>query len=178
VRHSPNDVEVLLYLAEIYRNNNQADLAVPLYQRAIGLHPEQVTASVGLGGIRMEAGQFSEAIRFWQDALSKNAGLELVRVNMAVAQWRSGDLKAAEATLEKAIAVNPGFDVPVELLEKLGNKFGARGKSRGRHGIFTILRSRNRALLRWVKTPASRGPSAPGTSASPILLQVLPSLLE
>jgi cytochrome c-type biogenesis protein CcmH/NrfG len=84
VRHSPNDVEVLLYLAEIYRNNNQADLAVPLYQRAIGLDPEQVTASVGLGGIRMEAGQFSEAIRFWQDALSKNAGLELFG-----STWRS-----------------------------------------------------------------------------------------
>jgi hypothetical protein len=46
------------------------------------------------------------------------------------------------------------------------------------HGAFTTLKSRNRALLRWAKTPTSRGPSAPLTSASPILVQLLPSLLE
>jgi len=118
-RSDPNDVEVLLCLAEIYRNSDEGDLAVPLYQRAIRLDPEQVTGSVGLGGIMMERGQYSEAIRLWQDALSKNAGLELVRINMAVALWRSGDLKAAQVTLEKAIDVNPGFDVPVNLLQKL-----------------------------------------------------------
>jgi ssDNA-binding Zn-finger/Zn-ribbon topoisomerase 1 len=118
-RNSPNDVEVLLYLAELYRNGQQEETAIPLYQRAIRLDPAQVTASVGLGGILMERGQFAEAVRLWEDALSKNGGLELVRINMALAEWRSGDLSAAEAGLVKAVALNPGFATPVELLQKL-----------------------------------------------------------
>jgi Tetratricopeptide repeat/Cytochrome c554 and c-prime len=118
-RVSPSDTEVLLYLAELYRNRDQYDKAVPLYRRAIDLDPTQTTASVGLGGILMERGQYAEAIRLWQDALAKNGGLELVRVNMALAQWRTGDLQAAESTLTKAIELNPGFATPVDLLQKL-----------------------------------------------------------
>lgn len=118
-RDSPEDVEVLLYLAELYRNGNRDETAIPLYERAIRLDPAQVTASVGLGGIRMERGQFAEAIRLWGDALSKNGGLELVRINMSMALWRSGDLRGAEAGLAKAVALNPGFATPVELLQKL-----------------------------------------------------------
>jgi hypothetical protein len=118
-RTSPDDVEVLQYLAELYRNDNREEAAIPLFRRAIRLDPAQVTSSVGLGGILMERGQFAEAIRLWEDALSKNGGLELVRINMALAQWRSGDLRAAEATLVKAVTINPGFATPVELLQKL-----------------------------------------------------------
>ncbi|MBI3470980.1 MAG: tetratricopeptide repeat protein, partial [Candidatus Solibacter usitatus] len=57
-RENPDDVEVLLYLAELYRNTGQADAAAPLYERAIRLDPAQVTASVGLGAIRMERGDY------------------------------------------------------------------------------------------------------------------------
>jgi predicted Zn-dependent protease len=118
-RNSPDDVEVLLYLAELDRNTDREEAAIPLYQRAIRLDPAQVTASVGLGGILMERGRFAEAVRLWEDALSKNGGLELVRINMAMAEWRSGDVRAAEASLMKAVTLNPGFATPVELLQKL-----------------------------------------------------------
>lgn len=124
-RSSPDDVEVLLYLAELYRNGNWEESAIPLYQRAILLDPSQVTASVGLGAILMERGQFSQAVRLWEDALSKNGGLELVRINMALAQWRSGDLRAAETTLLKAVTLNPGFAAPVDLLGKLREQLRA-----------------------------------------------------
>jgi tetratricopeptide (TPR) repeat protein len=112
-------VEVLLYLAELYRNGDQPDLAIPLYQRAIRLSPEQVTASVGLGGIMMERGQYAEAIRLWENALSKNAGLELVRVNLAMAYWRTGDIRSAERHLVKAVDLSPGFAPAADLLRQL-----------------------------------------------------------
>src|SRR5208282_4940957 len=47
-RRSPDDVEVLLYLAELYRASDRYESAIPLYRRAIRLDPTQVTASVGL----------------------------------------------------------------------------------------------------------------------------------
>ena len=58
-RNSPDDAEVLLYLAEIYRNTGQEDRAIPLYRRAMRLDPAQVTASAGLGGILFERGRRS-----------------------------------------------------------------------------------------------------------------------
>jgi len=118
-RESPDDVEVLMYLGELYRNGRQPDLAVPLFERAIGLDPGQVTASVGLGGIMMERARYADAIRLWEDALAKNAGLELVRTNLAMAYWRSGNLQAAESHLKEAVDLNPGFDVPAGLLKQL-----------------------------------------------------------
>ncbi len=49
---SPNDSEVLLYLAEIYRKNGLDDRAAPLYERAMKLDPSQVTG-VGRIGRRL-----------------------------------------------------------------------------------------------------------------------------
>jgi predicted CXXCH cytochrome family protein len=118
-KENPTDVEVLLYLAEIYRNDGKNDLARPLYQRAVALDPTQATASVGLGGILMESGEYREAIRLWTDALSKNAGLELVRLNLSVAFLKIGDRISAELHLRKALDLNPAFAPARDLLKKL-----------------------------------------------------------
>jgi len=125
-RDAPEDTEVLLYLAELYRTGEQQDRAIPLYERAIGQDPSQVTASVGLGGIRMERGEYREAIRLWEDALAKNAGLPLVRMNLAMAEWRVGDLRSAESNLEKAVDLNPGLAAAAELLQRFRQTPGPR----------------------------------------------------
>jgi predicted CXXCH cytochrome family protein len=118
-KQAPSDVEVLLFLAEIYRNDGKNDLARPLYERAIALDPGQVTASVGLGGIMMETGEYREAVRLWNDALSKNAGLELVRLNLSLALLQLGDRAAAETKLKQALNLNPAFTPARDLLQKL-----------------------------------------------------------
>jgi Tfp pilus assembly protein PilF len=121
VKDTPGDVELLLYLAEIYRNDGKNDAARPLYERAIALDRGQVTASVGLGGIMMERGEYQEAIRLWNDALSKNAGLELVRLNLALALLKVGNRAAAESNLREAVVLNPAFAPARDLLEKLNH---------------------------------------------------------
>jgi hypothetical protein len=119
VRDKPDDVDVLLYLAEIYRTGDNNDRARPLYERAIRIDPGQVTGSVGLGGIMMERGDYAAAVRLWTDALTKNAGLELVRLNLAVALLRMGDKAGAETNLRKALTLNPAFPPAKDLLQKL-----------------------------------------------------------
>jgi len=108
-----------MFLAERYRNDSKNDLARPLYERAIALDPAQVTAPVGLGAIMMEGGDYAGAIRLWTDALSKNSGLELVRLNFAVALLRTGQRTAAIAMLEKAVGLNPAFAPARQMLEQL-----------------------------------------------------------
>jgi hypothetical protein len=125
-RDSPDDSEVLLYLAEIYRTGGQPDRAIPLYRRAMRLDPTEVTASVGLGGILFERGQYRESIRLWQDALSRNSGLVLVSTNLAMAQWNSGELASAESTLRRVIDLSPGFQPARDLLRRLQDALAGR----------------------------------------------------
>jgi predicted CXXCH cytochrome family protein len=116
---SPGDTEVLLYLAEIYRNAGLDDRAIPLYRRAMRLDPAQLTALVGLGGIQFDRKDDREAIRLWQDALTKNPGLVMVGTNLALAYWRTGDLASAESTIRKVIDRSPGFQPARDLLKRL-----------------------------------------------------------
>jgi predicted Zn-dependent protease len=58
--------------------------------------------------IFFEREQYNEAIRLWEDALSKNSGLVLVGTNLAMAQWRVGNRQAA----------SPGFQPAVDLLRR------------------------------------------------------------
>jgi hypothetical protein len=116
---TPNDSEVLLYLAEIYRNGGREEQAVPLYRRAMQLDPGQVTASVGLGAILFERGEYREAIRLWQDALLKNSGLVLTGTNLAMAQWRAGQPGPAMDTLRTMIELSPGFRPARDLLRRI-----------------------------------------------------------
>jgi len=118
-RKTPEDVEVLIYLAEIYRNGNQGDRAEALYRRALRLDGTHVTATVGLGAILFQKGRFREAIPLWEGALSRNPGLDLTRTNLAMALWQAGDLRSAEATLVKGLELSPGFRPAAELLRRL-----------------------------------------------------------
>ena len=117
---SPKDVDVLVSLAEIYRNADQGEAARPLYQGALEVVAGQLTALSGLGAVAMEKGEYAQAIRLWTAALKKNSGLELVRLNLALAQWKTGDRAGSEASLRKALEINPAFAPARKALAQLG----------------------------------------------------------
>jgi hypothetical protein len=43
----------------------------------------------------------------------------MVATNLGMAQWRTGDLAAAESTLQKVIDLSPGFQPARDLLKRL-----------------------------------------------------------
>ena len=54
-----------------------------------------VAVAVNLGTYYMQRGRAREALRLWADALSRNPALTSVSMNLAVAQFQSGDAPAA-----------------------------------------------------------------------------------
>ncbi|MGH7487587.1 MAG: tetratricopeptide repeat protein, partial [bacterium] len=78
-----------------------------------------VTAAVNLGSLWMQRGRASEAMRLWEDALSRNPGLTTARINLAVAQYRSGQTAAAEASLQKALDYDPDQPTARQLLSAI-----------------------------------------------------------
>ncbi|MFF9054400.1 tetratricopeptide repeat protein [Streptomyces erythrochromogenes] len=74
----PDTVKQRQYLAEIYRANDQPDLAVPLYeanlthwQQTLGDHPNVLNTQLTLGDAHHEAGAHHEAIAVYRVALGR-----------------------------------------------------------------------------------------------------------
>jgi len=56
---------------------------------------------VNLGSILASRGHLEEAERLWQDALSRNPGLEAAAIKLASAQLLRGDQAAATAIIRR-----------------------------------------------------------------------------
>lgn len=112
---APDDIEVLLHLAYL----SSEDKAIPLYEKVLRADPNQVVAAVNLGSALIARGHVARAISLWKDALAKSPGLEPARINLASAQFRAGDSTSAEATLVKALGLNPDNAVARKLLAKI-----------------------------------------------------------
>jgi hypothetical protein len=118
-REHPSDGKVALQLAQIYdRMGNEAE-ACRLYAAAVEVDRSQPAALVNLGGCLAREGRIPESIQLWQEALGRSPGLEGARINMAVAQYRSGDAAAAKATLQEALTLNPASRRAAELQKEI-----------------------------------------------------------
>jgi Tfp pilus assembly protein PilF len=67
-----------------------------------------LVAANNLATYLMNQGRAEEAIRLWAGALAQSPGFEVASMNLAVAQFRTGDSKSAQATITKALELNPG----------------------------------------------------------------------
>lgn len=118
-RKQPEDSQTLSYLADIFKKRSDDAHAIGLYERLLRIDPSDLTAPVALGGYRMEAGNYEDAIRLWKDALHKNPALLLVRANLAVALTKVGRSSEAREVLNKALEFNPNFEAGRKLLESI-----------------------------------------------------------
>jgi len=103
----PGDARVLEQLAFLYDRLGDENKAMALYDRAVRANPARIAAAVNLGTLLARRNRFQEAIRIWEDALSRNPGLETARVYLAIVYLQSGDSTAAEAALLKALEHSP-----------------------------------------------------------------------
>ena len=101
------DPQVSLQLAFLHDRRGDEAKAIELYKRAASLDPSLLTATVNLGGKLALQGRYQEASKLWEDALSRNAGLEAARINLALAHRKLGNEAAAREELLKVLAFNP-----------------------------------------------------------------------
>ncbi len=69
---APQDAEVQVRLADLYRRRNQLNLALPLYQSVLRKEPGSMVALVNLGNYYGAVGKLDEAITFWREAMKRN----------------------------------------------------------------------------------------------------------
>lgn len=111
-----NDPQVAMQLAFLYDRRGDQTKAIELYRRAASLDPSLLTATVNLGGKLALQGRYQEAAKLWEDALTRNAGLEAARINSAIAHRRMGNEAAARTQLLKVLQFSPGSEAARKLL--------------------------------------------------------------
>jgi hypothetical protein len=119
VSSGARDSQTLSYLAEFYRDRRDDANALPLYEEVWRTDRSQYATAAALGAYRMQRGDVEEAMRFWKQALAISPALPLTRLNLAGAQWRSGQADDAQETLRKALEFNPAFQEARNLLDMI-----------------------------------------------------------
>jgi hypothetical protein len=119
VAQRPDDIPALVQLANLYGYGGQEEQAIALYEKAIGADSSQVVAATNLGTHLMKIGRADEAMHLWSDVLTRSPGLEIARMNLAMARRLAGDFKAAEQVLKDGLELNPGATEMRRLLNQL-----------------------------------------------------------
>lgn len=69
---SPNDVAILLDLAQAYQRENNAQKAVETYEKAVSLDPGRDDLKSRLAGGYISVGQYDRAVKILEEVLSRN----------------------------------------------------------------------------------------------------------
>jgi tetratricopeptide (TPR) repeat protein len=93
--------------------------AVALYERAVRADPSQVVAASNLGTYLMKKGRATEAMRLWSDVLARSPGLEIARMNLALARRLAGEYESAKQVLRDGLNLNPGATEMQRLLNQI-----------------------------------------------------------
>src|SRR5829696_8988740 len=97
----------------------QDENAAALYTQILQLDPGHTTAAVNLGTHQIRQGKAKEAMALWLRALGRNPSLIGARLNLAVAQYQSGDSAAARLSLQAVLDYEPEHPAARRMLEQL-----------------------------------------------------------
>lgn len=114
----PSVEESLLMRAAQRLQRGDAPGALQDIEVAIGRDPNSSPAYALRGTIRMTVGRRADALADFTRAIQLTPdvkGMEVVYVNRANTYWLDGNLRAAEADLAKAFAMNPNFALAYNL---------------------------------------------------------------
>ena len=93
----------ILQQARTAHQNGDLDVAVARYQQVLQTGEDVASALYGLGTVAMQRQQFSDAIRYLQDATAREPGAADILLSLAQSYFRSGDsARAREAGLRCA----------------------------------------------------------------------------
>jgi tetratricopeptide (TPR) repeat protein len=104
---NPKELHPHLYLAQVYDQTGQTDLAEKEYQAAVKLSPLSRLARAGLGEFYFDHGRLAEAEKEFQESLDSAKTLNGYW-DLGLVYWREGRYAEAEHDFREAEALDPG----------------------------------------------------------------------
>ncbi len=119
-----SEAESALREGTLAQEHGDLKTAIADFRRALALKPDMVEAHANLGAALAAAGQLSAAIEEDTSALDAAPQNETVRMNLAMAYYRTGDWNQARIEFEKLHAAHPADVNTAILLGYTCNKLG------------------------------------------------------
>ena len=108
IRQNPLNADALINLANLYfRDYNDPDKAIILYERALELDPDRPSIHVNLGVYYLKENELDKAYGHLNRALKLNDRLTEVHYNLACLHAIRGERKQAVESLQRAIELDP-----------------------------------------------------------------------
>jgi len=102
---NPDNADVQSWLGFLYLRNKQADLAVPVLEKAIAKKPNDTEVIINLGNAYAASGQDAKAVEQYKSAVAKNDAMYEPWYNLGNLYLKGKDFDSAIASYQKAISV-------------------------------------------------------------------------
>lgn len=112
------DPAVSYHLAVVLNRLGRYGEAAARLEKAIGPNP-RLKVAIAKAGLELNLGRNDAAERDFRRLVAAHPGFPDLRRNLALALVRTGQLEEAEAQLEKALGLNPDYDLARRDLESL-----------------------------------------------------------
>lgn len=103
----PMDKDSLVYLAIIYEDSNQPELAIEVFEQANELYPNDYQILTNMGTLYGKRENFGLAIEYFEKALELNPSNQTVLANIGVIHKKLGDIEAGIKTYEQLYELEP-----------------------------------------------------------------------
>jgi Flp pilus assembly protein TadD len=124
IDHPATDFYQLFDAAVQLSDKKQYDAAIPAWQKAVSLDPDDPRAHNNLGIALAGAGQISDAVAEYRKSLELNGNSSQAENNLGSALAQQGNLEEARQHFENALRINPD-NASAEV--NLGNALSAAG---------------------------------------------------
>jgi len=110
LQKNPGDYETLVKLGDLYYDGQQFANAIPYYERALAIHPENPDVRTDMGTAYWYSGNADRALAELETSLKYKPGHPQSLFNLGWIEWQGkGDAKAAVAAWEKLLKTNPDY---------------------------------------------------------------------
>jgi len=110
VHKDPNDYDALVKLGNVYYDAKQFSNAVPYYERALAIHPENPDVRTDMGTAYWYTGNADKAISAMETSLKYRPGHPQTLFNLGWVRWQGkADPKGAVAAWQELLQKNPDY---------------------------------------------------------------------
>jgi tetratricopeptide (TPR) repeat protein len=108
-REHPQNLEVLLSLAEVYETKGDSSGAISVYEKALALHPDNGELLLAVGTQWQKLGHYEQAKKAYLRAASINPNVPVLHYNLGIVHNELNELEESAAAYRKAIELDPNF---------------------------------------------------------------------
>lgn len=120
LKNNPQDFTALSQMGNIYYDMGRYNDAIPWYEKALQIHPDDPGVRTDMGTCLHYVGQHKRALQEFEAVLAKNPNFAHALHNLGIVkQVGLGDSKGAIEAWEKLLATNPDYPAAAQVRENL-----------------------------------------------------------